>query len=121
MPAHVKIYTRKWCGYCTAAETLLKQKGFAYEHIDATGDPALRKWLVEAIHRAAGEGFAAIVLNPGAFTHYSYAIRDAIAGVGLPVVEVHLSNIYKRESFRCACAFARMPIPRNKDSSNVPH
>ena len=56
--------------------------------------------LVEAIHRAAGEGFAAIVLNPGAFTHYSYAVRDAIAGIGLPVVEVHLSNVHARESFR---------------------
>ena len=56
--------------------------------------------LIEAIHRAAGEGFAAILLNPGAFTHYSYAIRDAIAGVGLPVVEVHLSNVHAREAFR---------------------
>jgi glutaredoxin 3 len=51
MPAHVKIYTRRWCGYCTAAETLLKQKGVAYEHIDATGDAELRKWLVEATGR----------------------------------------------------------------------
>ncbi len=56
--------------------------------------------LVDAIQKAGEQGFAAIVLNPGAFTHYSYALRDAIAGVKVPVVEVHLSNLYAREPFR---------------------
>lgn len=51
MPAQVKIYTRRWCGYCAAAERLLRQKGVHFEQIDATGDPALRKWLVEATGR----------------------------------------------------------------------
>jgi glutaredoxin 3 len=51
MAAHVKIYTRKWCGYCVAAERLLTQKGVAYEQIDATGDPELRKWLAETTGR----------------------------------------------------------------------
>ena len=55
--------------------------------------------LVTWIQQAAGT-FSAIVINPAAYTHTSLAMRDAISAVGLPVVEIHLSNIHKREQFR---------------------
>jgi 3-dehydroquinate dehydratase-2 len=56
--------------------------------------------LVDQIQRAGRESFDGIIINPAAYTHTSVAIHDAILAVGLPVVEVHLSNVHKRESFR---------------------
>lgn len=53
-----------------------------------------------AIQGAEEEKFDGIILNAGAYTHYSYAIRDAIASISVPVVEVHMSNVHKREEFR---------------------
>ena len=76
-------------------ERLAKAEGIrlAIHQSNAEGE------LVDWIQRAVGD-FDALIINPGAFTHTSIALRDAIAGVGIPTIEVHLSNIYRREEFR---------------------
>ncbi|MET3658432.1 type II 3-dehydroquinate dehydratase [Sporosarcina psychrophila] len=56
--------------------------------------------LIDRIHEAEDAGLDGIVFNPGAFTHYSIALRDAVASVDVPVIEIHISNIHSREPFR---------------------
>lgn len=87
------------------SETLEDVLGRLRAHADARGielravQSNIEGELVDALHEARtwADG---VVFNPGAFTHYSIALRDAISGTGLPVVETHLSNVHAREEFR---------------------
>jgi 3-dehydroquinate dehydratase-2 len=65
--------------------------------------------LIDALH-LADSTHAGVILNPGAYTHYSYALADAIAAISIPVVEVHLSNIHGREHFRRRSVTARFAV-----------
>ena len=73
-----------------------KALGLGVETVQLSGEGEI----CTAIGSAKEKGFAAILINPAAYTHYSVAVRDAVAGAQLPAVEVHLSNIYAREEFR---------------------
>ncbi len=76
-------------------QAVMQELGGQMEHLQSNHEGVL----IDAIHQAKGV-HQGIIFNPGAFTHYSYALRDAIAAVSLPVIEVHISNVHTREPFR---------------------
>jgi len=71
-------------------------RGVTLAHFQSNHEGAL----VDRIHAAKGEGVEFIIINPAAYTHTSVALRDALAGVVIPYIEVHLSNVHRREPFR---------------------
>ena len=77
-------------------EAEAKSLGVKIEHFQSNHEGAM----IEQIAKWADAGVSGIVINAGAFTHTSVALRDAVAGSSLPCIEVHISNVYKREEFR---------------------
>jgi 3-dehydroquinate dehydratase-2 len=93
--------------------TRLKDIEARLEALAASGGHALAAFqsnaeheLVDRIHQAASDGVDYILLNPGAFTHTSVAMRDALLAVAIPFIEIHLSNVFSREAFRHASYFS---------------
>ena len=66
--------------------------------------------LIDRVHQAAHDGTGFILINPAAFTHTSIALRDALAAVAIPFIEVHLSNVYAREAFRQHSYFSSLAV-----------
>jgi 3-dehydroquinate dehydratase-2 len=81
-------------------ETKLTSAAKQYGHTLMTFQSNAEYRLIDRIHKAADEKVKFILFNPAAFTHTSIALRDALLGTGIPFIEIHLSNVHKRESFR---------------------
>lgn len=79
-----------------ALQTLAAEHGHSLETFQSNAEHAL----VDKVQAAARDGVAFLIVNPAAFTHTSVALRDALAATNLPFIEVHLSNVHARESFR---------------------
>ena len=86
--------------------SLAAELGVAVEARQSNHEGELVTW----VQQAGAEGFGAVIINAGAYTHTSIALRDALAACGLPVIEVHLSNIYKREPFRHTSLIADVAV-----------
>ncbi|MEZ0113952.1 3-dehydroquinate dehydratase-2 [Catenulispora sp. EB89] len=84
-----------YAGLVKACEAAGAELGFAVEVRETNDEGEIVRWLHEA-----ADGRLPVVINPGAFTHYSYAMRDAAAQRTAPLIEVHISNPYAREAFR---------------------
>jgi len=82
------------------------EQGVQLTHFQSNSEAAL----IERIHAAAGEGIDFIIINPAAFTHTSVALRDALSGVAIPFIEVHLSNVHAREPFRHQSFFSDLAV-----------
>ncbi|MCW8854661.1 MAG: type II 3-dehydroquinate dehydratase [Gammaproteobacteria bacterium] len=80
--------------------------GHTVSHLQSNVEHAL----VERIHQAQDDGTAFIIINPAAFTHTSVAIRDALSGVKIPFIELHLSNVHAREEFRKHSYFSDIAV-----------
>ena len=90
----------------TRLQALAQQHGASLVSFQSNHEGAL----VDRIQAATGEGVDFIVINPAAYTHTSVAIRDALAAVALPFIEVHLSNVHKREAFRHRSYFSDLAV-----------
>lgn len=79
-------------------ENKLKKRfpSVVFEYFQSNSEGAL----IDHVHKAVDGAFDGLAINPGAYAHYSYAIRDALAILKIPVVEVHMTNVYAREEFR---------------------
>jgi len=99
-------------GRCTLADIEQKLKRQA-ESSDITIDffqSNTEGSLIDRVHQASAEGIGIAIINPAGYTHTSIALRDAFLGVSLPLIEVHLSNIYQREAFRHHSYFSDIAV-----------
>ncbi len=91
------IYGTRTLGeICEGLREQAREEGHSLEDFQSNAEHEL----VDRVHQAGREGIDFILFNPGAFTHTSIALRDALLGVAIPFIEVHLSNVHAREDFR---------------------